>query len=232
MEIPYWEEFVALWTDITYCYTAPDALRWKRTLRHTPFEVVYDAVYEYSEVCAPYLDQIMALADRTAFSSVCDLSYRLKTKASLALKWQRNQDNGRQLSSVCNDILGFRLVLDCSPVELAQFEWRPMTPKSRVVNFYTHPKQPDDGYRGIHLYFTGTSFPVEVQLWTRQDAILHFYSHEAIYKLRNSPEEQSYAVSLRQWMDQVPDAPQSLGENFLEYLYRFVLQYMGGSDDE
>lgn len=221
-----WGELEKILSGMTMCYTAPESISWKKSLHHNDFENVYSSVLDYFAACDDFLRRLSEFA--AASDNGFDLSYRCKTEQSLRLKWDRNLDAGRPLRKVCNDIIGIRLVLDCPPSLLHDVSIAIDGYKTECINFYSTPKAQDDGYRGIHLYIYGTSFPVELQIWTRQDAVLHFYSHEAIYKLDNSNAGKSYSLALRNWMNEIPAPPESIRENFLEYLYSFIYQNMGG----
>lgn len=86
------------------------------------------------------------------------------------------------------------------------------------------PKAVDDGYRGIHLYFRQNpkSFPIEIQFWTQKDALLHFYTHEIIYKKQPNSEALAYSYALRKCLENIPMMPSSVSVSFETYLYKIL----------
>ena len=92
------------------------------------------------------------------------------------------------------------------------------------IDFYSNVKTNDDGYRGIHLYFwyNRRSFPLEVQIWTVKDSLLHFYTHETIYKGINSDSKKNYAKELRTWLDSIPKSPDDIELDYIGYLYNVL----------
>lgn len=220
-------EFASLLSELSHCYKVPPDVCLKKTLQHNDFDDVYLAALIYYEKSVPFLLRFECVIEKLRRSDI-DVSYRFKTESSLRQKWERNYDMGRPLWKVCNDLIGFRMIIDQPQDFLQTQDWKIDGVDTRVVNFYNNPKSPDDGYRGVHLYFDGTSFPVELQIWNRSDAILHFYSHDEIYKNANTPELKQYASDLRQWMSGVPAPPDGISSDFLGYLYRVIYPQIGG----
>lgn len=93
-----------------------------------------------------------------------------------------------------------------------------------TINFYEREKTKDDGYRAVHVYFryNRNSFPIEFQFWTRKDAILHFYTHEVIYKNKENIAAWEYSKKLRKWLDSIPDFPNNLDIDYINYLYSIL----------
>lgn len=160
-------------------------------------------------------------------------SYRIKSANSFLNKWNKNIGNHKQIREVCNDIIGIRYIVHATEKELIQSVLKTVQNVNYnidIVNFYEKPKAIDDGYRGIHLYFRNNPacFPVEIQLWTFRDAILHFYTHEVIYKNKYSDEAITYSRTLRNILDSIPDAPKHINPSFIHYLYKLVYETYGG----
>ena len=90
--------------------------------------------------------------------------------------------------------------------------------KIEKIDFREKSKANDDGYRGIHIYFMNNpkSFRIEIQIWSKVDAILNFYTHQNIYKVNG---DISYALSLRKWIDELP---QNEGFKFENYIWEII----------
>lgn len=95
---------------------------------------------------------------------------------------------------------------------------------------YEKTKAVDDGYRAIHLYFRNqpSCFPLEIQFWTFKDAILHFYTHEVIYKVKTEEESAEYSRALRAILDDLPSKPENVELSFETYLYKILHANRGG----
>lgn len=107
-----------------------------------------------------------------------DLDYRIKSKESISGKYDRYVDSTRETAQVFNDILGFRGFCDDyrQVMDLKQDEFR-------VVDM-SKGKAHDDGYRGVHLYFTVANYhyPIEIQFNTLYDRQLNNWLHDYLYK--------------------------------------------------
>ncbi|MGL5725977.1 hypothetical protein [Cetobacterium sp.] len=156
-------------------------------------------------------------------TSLARFTYRLKTYDSMKKKWDKYLEFGKKFYKGCNDLLGIRFIVDSSEEELIEMiEMFKNIKECEVINFYTNTKTRDDGYRGIHVYFryNRKCFPIELQFWTRKDALLHFYSHEVIYK--SAPENEEfweYSGKLRNWLDNIPVPPKEIEIDYINYLY-------------
>ena len=102
--------------------------------------------------------------------------------------------------------------------------------KIDIVNMYEKSKSIDDGYRAIHIYFRNNPkcFPIEIQIWNQQDALLNFYTHDIIYKKSNNDLLSYYSFELRKWLDCMPQIPEGVEVDFIKYLYKFVYSEQGG----
>lgn len=192
----------------------------------------------YGEVLDYYLEKDLEIDNIEKFikasqNSGIDISYRLKTEHSLMKKWNKNLGKAKQLREVCNDVVGLRFIVDGTVDEIRASV---LNAKEKVdytidiIDMYDKSKAVDDGYRAIHLYFRDQSrcFPVEVQFWTFKDAILHFYTHEVIYKQKPEQESLKYSQDLRSILDTWPNKPESVELSFETYLYKILHANRGG----
>ncbi len=90
----------------------------------------------------------------------------------------------------------------------------------KIVNFNEKPKSPDDGYRGLHIYIKNNPkcFQSEIQIWSKIDAILNFYTHQNIYKQNLKT---NYPLKLRLWMNDIPNS-KKVKIKFEDYLYKLI----------
>ena len=148
----------------------------------------------YSEVLDYFLEKSEEISSieefiRNSQNSRIDISYRLKTEYSLINKWNKNLGKAKQLREVCNDVIGIRFIVDGTIDEIKAGILNAIEKVDYtidIIDMYEKTKAVDDGYRAIHLYFRNqpSCFPLEIQFWTFKDAILHFYTHEVIYKVK------------------------------------------------
>lgn len=105
------------------------------------------------------------------------LEYRIKTPESILRKIKRHPDS--RFQSVFNDILGFRINVNEYPEEVPKYY--------RMVDL-RNGKSEDDGYRAIHLYYKldNYHYPIEVQLWSKQDYEFNLWMHSYGYKQLSS----------------------------------------------
>lgn len=194
----------------------------KKTLRYFNFEEVYDYSLEFFENSDENLKNLINYLNDN-LTSKARFTYRLKTRDSMKKKWKKYTLFGKKFYKGCNDLLGIRFIVDASEEELIEMiQIFKSDQNCEIINFYEKNKIKDDGYRGIHLYFryNRNSFPIEIQFWTRKDALLHFYTHEVIYK--SDPENEDfweYSGKLRQWLDIIPVPPQGIEIDYINYLY-------------
>ena len=95
---------------------------------------------------------------------------------SVKLKLFRYKNSNRDLRGILNDFLGIRIIID-SYNDLGEYSFL------RRVNML-EGKESDDGYRGVHLYYQKDNYhyQIEVQVWSKRDALFNTWSHMKIYK--------------------------------------------------
>lgn len=137
------------------------------SLQKTPFEKILDDIARYR---ASYID---TLVQENLIGS------RFKSDDSIRRKYEKILRTGGGFKQCFNDILGFRLKLDEYPNEFPSY--------FRVVDL-RKGKQQDDGYRAIHLYYQrdNLAYPIEIQLWCGRDYQFNIWSHQYVYKYRDS----------------------------------------------
>ena len=145
------------------------------------------------------------------------------------IKWEKNFKKKIPLNKVCNDTFALRVVVPFDRDIVSKIVEKQFTNLSaKIVNYYSKTKSKDDGYRGVHVYLKNNPrcFPVEIQYWNREDAILNFYTHEVIYKRVVNGEISSfieevndYSLALRKWVEQIPEKPRSLKKSFIDFWY-------------
>lgn len=203
----------------------------KKTLRYYKCNEVYEYGLDFFDNISDCLTELLNYLNENTSVNV-SITYRLKTEVSFKMKWEKNLSFGRKFYKACNDMLGVRFIINCSEDELIEkLKMFSEDKECLVINFYEREKTKDDGYRGIHVYFryNRNCFPVEFQFWTRKDAVLHFYTHEVIYKSKNSVNSWEYSKKLRKWLDNIPKAPDELEIEYINYLYG-ILNKDGGND--
>ncbi|ELK46806.1 hypothetical protein [Halobacillus sp. BAB-2008] len=134
------------------------------------------------------LEYIQKLVDIMDEYGGIDFTFRYKDPVSMMAK-MKHQTISKPLNKVLNDALGLRFILnfDTSSFQRIALELEGAYPIKdgiyRVVD-QTTGKMNDDGYKGIHSYskFDNNTFPIEIQLWTRVQALLNVYLHDNIYK--------------------------------------------------
>lgn len=106
-----------------------------------------------------------------------NILYRIKTPESILRKLSRHPD--LRFQSVFNDILGFRVSVNEYPEEIPKYY--------RMVDL-RNGKSEDDGYRAMHLYYKldNYHYPIEVQLWSKQDYEFNLWMHSYGYKQLSS----------------------------------------------
>lgn len=189
-----------------------------RNKRAVSLDDVMSALVDYN---LGTLEQAAAITDLTErYGKVIDFSYRYKEQSSIERNW--NKDDGtRQLYKVLNDTLGLRFVLQVGKDELNQIaaDFIATCPRDDIARQREHIR---DGYQGIHIYIrNGTrTFPIEVQLWTRQDALLNRYLRDTIYtRVEDDPIIQ-YARDLRNWLEDIPTVDRDSGiQSYVDYMY-------------
>lgn len=156
-----------------------------------------------------------------------DYMFRYKDDRSIERNWYKD-DLPKPLFKILNDILGMRFVLPVNREELGSVieSFRKTCPlgeeKCRTANLEK------DGYHGVHLYikFNNFVFPIEIQFWTRVDALLNQYLRDSIYTRHDEPIIISYANLLRQWLEEIPDSPSGYGlKSYVDYLYERAFQH-------
>lgn len=204
----------------------------RKTIDPFSFDDVFDEILDYFEEQDAPLSHLGSFLNELENPNI-DVGYRLKSEEALLMKWEKNKGCGKQLREVCNDVIGVRFIANYNPtVFMADL----LNLKSNldytidIINFYETPKRVDDGFRGIHLYFRENPkcFPIEIQFWSYQDALLNFYTHEVIYKRNLSIEAIEYSLQLRKMLDRLPDSPHDVEISFVDYLYKVVYSQYGG----
>lgn len=178
------------------------------------FDKVFEIILEYiSNKDIESLDSIIQNID--------NISSRTKTKDSIKKKWDKNLGKKRAIKKVLNDIVGIRIVTDKNVDNIKEYIKTIADNehyKIETIDFREKPKSIDDGYRGIHIYFMTNpkSFRIEIQIWSRIDAILNFYTHQNIYKSNGN---EVYALELRKWIDLLP---KKQGFDFESYIWEII----------
>lgn len=105
------------------------------------------------------------------------VDYRIKSAQSISLKYNRYYPD-HQVRKVFNDLLGFRSMVDSYDDILGVKE-----ACLKVVDL-SCGKSVDDGYRGVHIYFTREAgcYPVEIQYNTYYDRQVNNWLHKYVYK--------------------------------------------------
>lgn len=196
----------------------------KKTLRYYDFEDVYLNALEFFENIDTSLNILLEYLNNNLSKDI-EYTYRFKTKSSLKAKWEKNLQFGKKFYKACNDLLGIRFIMNCSERELLEKIKIFYDDKNcKIIDFYEKNKTKDDGYRGVHIYFrfNRNSFPIEFQFWTRKDALLHFYTHEVIYKSKDKEKYLEYSNKLRKWFDDIPETPKGIEIDYINYLYSIL----------
>lgn len=196
----------------------------KKTLRYYDFEDVYLNALEFFENIDTSLNILLEYLNNNLSKDI-EYTYRFKTKSSLKAKWEKNLQFGKKFYKACNDLLGIRFIMNCSERELLEKIKIFYDDKNcKIIDFYEKNKTKDDGYRGVHIYFrfNKNSFPIEFQFWTRKDALLHFYTHEVIYKSKDKEKYLEYSNKLRKWFDDIPETPKGIEIDYINYLYSIL----------
>lgn len=196
----------------------------KKTLRYYNFEDVYLNALEFFENIDTSLNILLEYLNNNLSKDI-EYTYRFKTKSSLKAKWEKNLQFGKKFYKACNDLLGIRFIMNCSERELLEKIKIFYDDKNcKIIDFYEKNKTKDDGYRGVHIYFrfNKNSFPIEFQFWTRKDALLHFYTHEVIYKSKDKEKYLEYSNKLRKWFDDIPETPKGIEIDYINYLYSIL----------
>src|SRR6056297_4217093 len=196
-----------------------------KTIDKYNFEEVYNQVLDFHEFILDNFDFDKIYIENGKFNIV--LNERFKTKESMHIKWEKNYKKKIPLNKVCNDTFALRFVVPFNRNTIAEIVKKQFSDLSaKIVNYYSKTKSKDDGYRGIHVYLKNNPrcFPVEIQYWNREDAILNFYTHEVIYKRVVNGEISSfigevneYSLALRRWIEQIPEKPNKLDKSFIDF---------------
>lgn len=178
------------------------------------FDTVLEKILDYiSNKDIEKLDSMIKTMD--------NISCRTKTITSIKNKWNKNIGKKRPIKKVFNDIVGIRIITENNIDNIIGYITEIADNKNykiEKIDFREKHKSNDDGYRGIHIYFMNNpkSFRIEIQIWSKVDAILNFYTHQNIYKVNG---DISYALSLRKWIDELP---QNEGFKFENYIWEII----------
>lgn len=145
-----------------------------------------------------------------------EIEWRIKSIESANLKFRKYQrldletTNFYRLNSCMNDIIGFRLKTSENKNEVLS-ELNNQT-DFRVVNLLDG-KEVDDGYRAIHLYreLGGKYYPVEVQIWFKEDFNYNFWMHKYAYKILDGKQ-------LKELFENYKKGKINSEKDFLEYI--------------
>jgi ppGpp synthetase/RelA/SpoT-type nucleotidyltranferase len=192
------------------------------------YDEVLNFVYESDEKILELSEYLNIIESKSI-----NVFSRIKSEQSFRQKWEKNLGKGKQLREVCNDIVGIRIIADLNREEIKEnieFIIQNLEYNISIVDFYENPKRKDDGYRGVHIYFKENPkcFPIEIQIWNQEDALLNFYTHDIIYKRLRDADMTGYSYELRNWIDDIPKAPEGVEVEFIKYLYKFVYADQGG----
>ncbi|MBM7572726.1 hypothetical protein [Aquibacillus albus] len=221
--------FEKLWSDIENFYKI-HGVNFSLGKKHREYddELFRTIIEEKDKMIVETLDDIVKLEeDVNKLNQNVDFSYRFKTETSIKNKLM-NQTQVRQLYKVCNDIIGFRFIIriDSNGLMKMANAFVNSCPTDNIdcrLHDQRSGKTNDDGYKGIHVNLRmkhNLAFPIEVQFWTRQDALLNDYLHDNIYKTEDDDALIAYAVALRQWLENVPITPKGTDiKSYVDYLY-------------
>ncbi len=111
------------------------------------------------------------------------VDYRIKSAQSISFKYDRYYPD-HQVRKVFNDLLGFRSMVDSYDGILGAEE-----ACLKVVDL-SCGKSADDGYRGVHVFFTRKPgyYPVEIQYNTYYDRQINNWLHKHVYKRFDNPD--------------------------------------------
>ncbi len=205
----------------------------KKTIKNFAADDIYDEILDF---IVEKDNDIICLSEylKDIENENINVSLRIKSEHSFNQKWTKNLERSKQLREVCNDVIGIRIIADMDREDIIrnveEIKHSNSQYKIDVVNMYEKSKSVDDGYRGIHIYFRDNPkcFPIEIQIWNQQDALLNFYTHDIIYKKCNNDKLSYYSFELRKWLDGMPEIPDSVEVDFIKYLYKFVYSEQGG----
>jgi putative GTP pyrophosphokinase len=109
------------------------------------------------------------------------------------LKISRYRGQQKKLKSCFNDILGLRIVV-------SSYNTLDSIPDYFKVVDMRNGKANDDGYRGIHLYYSKSNnhYPIEIQIWEKRDEQFINWCHKYTYK---TPISMKVQCTLRKWYD-------------------------------
>lgn len=205
----------------------------KKTIKNFISDNIYDEILDF---IVDKDNDIIDLSEylREIENKDINVFLRIKSEQSFNEKWKKNLEKSKQLREVCNDIIGIRIIADMDRTNIQENVKEIVSInhnyKIDVVDMYKKTKSIDDGYRGIHIYFRNNPkcFPIELQIWNQEDALLNFYTHDIIYKKSNNSNLSYYSYELRNWLESMPKIPEDIEVDFIKYLYKFVYSEQGG----
>lgn len=118
----------------------------------------------------------------------CNFYGRIKNEDSILNKLQkkRTEQNGQfSINKVLNDLLGFRMIDKNYEHNVEQLILYLNELKEKEGFRITHKERVNGDYRGYHVYFMGKDsrfFPLELQLWDKNNEIINLDSHETYKK--------------------------------------------------
>lgn len=207
-----------LWERILNIHTFEVPFGMGKRVGNVSFEDVISAIEEYNINTLEYAYALSEIME--GYGRAVDFSFRYKEPKSILRNW--NKDDGtRQLYKVLNDILGLRFVLQITKEDLNLIA-DGFIESCPLKNIARHLEYHKDGYQGIHIYIRKNTnvLPIEVQLWTRRDALLNRYLRDTIYTQMNDEQLIQYARQLRDWLEEIPILDRDYGiQSYIDYIY-------------
>jgi hypothetical protein len=200
-------------------------------------EVIIEQRNKFLFQTLEHVNRIDELMD--GYNRDIDFTYRFKDEVSIRKKFSI-QTMTKQLYKIANDILGMRFVLKATQDDLQQLALQfkskcPTNTEICTISDLSEGKRNDDGYKAIHIYIRPNNkvFPIEIQLWTRTNALLNEYLHDNIYKIEDKAVELDfYAVELRDWLESVPTFKDNNLKSYVDFIYEKGFSLNNQEDEE
>ena len=233
--------FHILWEAIvTFYKTNQTTINFAKKHKVIEDDLVSSIIQAKDDVIFEFLDLFTSLEEE--FNSIytdTDFLFRFKQDDSLTTKLKA-QSETRQLYKICNDVIGFRFIIKTKSDDLLSIaeEFIKNCPNDLSCRIHDQSggKAQNDGYKGIHVYVRNhqnNAFPIEIQFWTRTDALLNDYLHGNVYKAEERDKLIAYAVELRDWLKKLPVPPEdSEIKSYEDYLYEKAYSMTFGYERE
>jgi len=164
-------------------YTTDTTLIPTQNLKKLRIEDAYQSEYFMANLLPAYLTAItlnigLNNPQLTTLQSAYDFQYRPKLIATILEKLVHNQNQGKYVAKILNDLFGARLILpqlfedrESIDILLSNLQRRGI-----ISRFYTRI---DGHYWGIHCYFQdkNSHFPWELQLWDSDHKSMNYQEH-------------------------------------------------------